>query len=512
MSASYVYIAILIYIILGFLVAYAARSGMKKGIIEYFLGGRETGGFVAALSYSATTYSAFMMVGLAGFTYSGGVGALGFELVYLSGLSLVAFFGPRFWLVGKKYGYISPYEMLGDRYNNQWIATISSLAACVFLIPYLAVQLMGVGYLMNGLSNGAIPYMVGVIIAVIAAIAWAMIAGMRSVTWTDSLQSLIMIIVSVLILFFVVYKHLGGFINFFNIIEKKYPEYLAVPGPGFFNFKVFLGLTLPWFFFSISNPQVSQRLFIPDSLKSMKTMIKGFLGFGLVYTLVSVLWGFSAVVLLPGLEKADMATPALLGSEYVPVILGLIAMIGITAAAISTIDSIMLTLSSLVVRDFYKNVKDDIDGKSKIYKDNQDDSGEKGSNRHNYQLIIGKIVILIIAVIGVLFAAQQLDLIATLSVASSVGLMVVVPTIFGAFFWRRATAAGSIASILSGSAVAIYLQFSGWKPLGHWPGVWTILVGSLVFIVVSLLTEPPREKAEEFMGYLQEELENRNIL
>src|SRR6056297_524333 len=359
MPARYVYIAMIIYVILGFYIAFKAREGMKKGLLAYFLSGRSLGGFVSALSYSATTYSAFMMVGLAGFTYSGGVGALGFELVYLSGLSLVAFFGPRFWLVGKKFNYISPYEMLGDRYNSKWIPVLLASTACVFLIPYLAVQLMGIGYLMNGLSGGSIPFMNGVIIAVILAIAWALIAGMRSVAWTDSMQSLVMIIVSVFILFFIVYKEMGGFINFFNILENRYPEFLSVPGPGFFKFKVFLGLTLPWFFFPISNPQVSQRLFIPRSLSAMKTMIKGFLIFGLIYTLVSVMWGFSAKILLPDLTAADMATPALLGSEHVPVILALIAMVGITAAAISTIDSIMLTLSSLLVQDIYKNIKEE---------------------------------------------------------------------------------------------------------------------------------------------------------
>ncbi|MDI3547379.1 MAG: solute:Na+ symporter, family [Halanaerobiales bacterium] len=491
MSPTYVYLAMFVYIIIGFIVAYASRKGMKKGIIEYFLAGRSTNGILAALSYSATTYSAFMMIGLAGFTYSGGVGALGFELVYLSGLALVAFFGPRFWLVGKRFGYVSPYEMLADRYDNKWIARLSAIVACIFLIPYLAVQLMGVGYLMNGLSDGAIPFMVGVGIATVLAIAWALIAGLRSVTWTDSFQSLIMIVVSLLILFFIVYKELGGFINFFSTLESKYPDLLSVPGPGFFNFKVFLGLTLPWFFFSISNPQVSQRLFIPRSLKAMKIMIKGFLAFGLIYTLVSVLWGFSARILIPNLAQADMATPTLLGSEYVPGVLGLIAMIGITAAAISTIDSIMLTLSSLVVRDVYHKIKDR--------------PGES-------QLKLGKLFILVIALIGFLFASQQYDLIATLSVTSSVGLMVVVPTIFGAFFWRRATATGSILSILTGSLVALYLQFSGWKPLGHWPGVWTLLVTTFVFMLVSLITKPPAKKADEFMGYLDKELDKRNIL
>lgn len=59
----------------------------------YFLGDRKMGGFVSALSYSATTYSAFMLVGLAGLTYRGGIGALGFELIYLMGVSLISFFG-----------------------------------------------------------------------------------------------------------------------------------------------------------------------------------------------------------------------------------------------------------------------------------------------------------------------------------------------------------------------------------------------------------------------------------
>src|SRR6056297_3766299 len=167
MNSFYVYLAVIIYVLLGFYIAYKSRQGMKQGVIEYFLDNRSTGGLVSALSYSATTYSAFMMVGLAGFTYSGGVGALGFELIYLSGLSLVAFFGPRFWLVGKKFNYVSPYEMLGDRYDNQWIAVVAAVTACVFLIPYLAVQLMGVGYLMTGLSGGSIPFMAGVVIATI---------------------------------------------------------------------------------------------------------------------------------------------------------------------------------------------------------------------------------------------------------------------------------------------------------------------------------------------------------
>lgn len=495
MPAIYLYSAVFLYILIASIVALMARKEMNEGVVEYFLSGRNTGGFVAALSYSATTYSAFMMIGLAGFTYSGGVGALGFELIYLSGLSLVAFFGPRFWLIGKKNNYVSPYEMLGDRYQNQWIAFAASLSACIFLIPYLAVQLMGVGYLLNGLSGGEIPFIFGVAIAVVLAIAWALIAGMKSVTWTDALQSLIMIVVSIIILFYVVYQHLGGFREFFISLNAIEGDVLTVPGPGFFNFKTFLGLSLPWFFFSISNPQVSQRLFIPRDLKAMQTMVKGFLVFGFIYTIVSVIWGFSARLLIPGLENADLATPELLASQYVPTILALVAMIGITAAAISTIDSIMLTLSSLVVRDLFKNVEDNLEQEQNLR-----------------QLLTAKIAILFIALLGFFFAIQELDLIAALSVAASIGLLVVVPSIFGAFFWKKATAFGSLASIIVGSITALYLQFSSLSPYGYGAGIWTLIISTAVFVIGSLLTEAPRAKADQFIDYINQECKERNII
>lgn len=495
MAAEYLYTAVILYIIMGSIVALKARQEMKSGLIEYFLSGRSTGGLVAALSYSATTYSAFMMIGLAGFTYSGGVGALGFELVYLSGLSLVAFFGPRFWLIGKKNNYLSPYEMLGDRYQNQWIAFTASLSACFFLIPYLAVQLMGVGYLLSGLTAGAIPFTAGIGIAVVLAIAWALIAGMKSVSWTDSLQSLIMITISIIILFYVIYQHLGGFKEFFTSLTALEGDFLTVPGPGFFNFKTFISLSLPWFFFSISNPQVSQRLFIPRDLKAMKTMIKGFLIFGFIYTIVSVIWGFSALLLIPGLNNADLATPELLASQYVPTLFALIAMIGITAAAISTIDSIMLTLSSLVVRDILRNSKENSDQRKNLN-----------------QMRTAKLSILIIAVLGFLFAVQELDLIAALSVAASVGLLVVVPSIFGAFFWKKATAPASLSSIIIGSLTALYLQFSSWSPYGYGAGVWTLIISTIIFILVSLFTEPPEKKADKFIDYLNQKCLEKNIL
>ncbi|QHS21853.1 sodium:solute symporter family protein [Virgibacillus sp. MSP4-1] len=485
MTTTYVWSAIVIYIILALFIAVLSRRGKQTTMDSYFLGNRKLNGFVSALSYSATTYSAFMLVGLAGLTYNGGVGALGFELIYLIGVSLVAFFGPRFWLAGKKYGYVTPSEMLGDRYQSKLVAIVVSLSSCLFLIPYSAVQLSGVGYLLQGVTDDAIPFTTGVVIATVLAIVYSYIAGIRSVAWTDALQALFMVITSTTVVLIII-NRLGGLDGFFHTLETERSELLTVPGNGYFSFTTFLGLTIPWFFFSLSNPQVSQRLFMPASLKSLRTMLMGFLGFGLIYTLVSVIWGFTASLQFPDLSNADLATPTLLSSDLVPPVLGVIVMVGIMAAAISTIDSILLTLSSLFARDVYGNVK----------KNTSD----------QMQLRIGKLVIPVIAVLAFLFAQLELNLIAVLSVSSSAGLLVVVPSIIGTFFWSKGTASGVLTSVITGSFLVIMLEVSQTTPFGLTSGIWGLLTSSFLFITVSLLTKAPEKKANEFLGYIKKEL------
>ena len=239
----YAWLAIGIYIAVGIIIAILARRKLGFGMNEFFLGNRSIGGFVSALTYAATTYSAFMMVGLAGLTYKFGVGALGFELTYLCGLVLVVFFGPRFWLVGKRFDYLTHAHLLADRYQNRAVGIVASLLCLIFLIPYAAIQVMGIGYLLAGVSKGAISLLVGMVLATLLAIVWANIAGLRSVAWTDALQSLIMLTVSIAAVCFLAYRGFGGFGGFFAKMEQEIPQLLT--GPGLFKFNVCLLYTSP---------------------------------------------------------------------------------------------------------------------------------------------------------------------------------------------------------------------------------------------------------------------------
>lgn len=491
MNVQWIWWGIAIYVLVGLFVAYKSRHQSTGSVSGYFLGNRALGGFVSALSYSATTYSAFMLVGLAGLVYKGGVGALGFEFVYFSGMVLVAYFGPRFWLVGKEYNYITPSDLLSDRYQSRAVGVVTAVASCLFLIPYSAVQLAGVGYLLSGMTDNQISFTTGTVIALVLALVFSLIAGLRSVAWTDALQSLIMIVSATLVVLLVV-NSLGGFSTLFETVSKEHSGWLSVPGNGFFSFVNFLGLTLPWFFFSLSNPQVSQRLFMPSSMTSLRRMLIGFMVFGFIYTLVSVLWGFAALTQFPDLSTADLATPSLLASIHVPPILGIIVMVGIMAAAVSTIDSILLTLASLVARNVYG-----------AYQKQEDDKR---------QLRVGKIVIPIIAILAYLFASLQLNLIAVLSVAASAGLLVMVPAIIGAFFWKKGTSAGVLSSVICGGLVVVYLEWTKTKWLGLSSGIWGFAISILLFIVVSSLTKAPLKKAEGFMSFTRSALKKKGAI
>ena len=498
MSESfYPWMILAIYAVLGVTVAAVARQRMGAGMNEFFLANRQLGGIVSALTYAATTYSAFMMVGLAGLTYKLGVGAFGFEVTYLCGLALVVFFGPRFWLVGRKFDYLTHAQLLTDRYQSRTVGILSALLCLVFLIPYAAIQLMGIGYLLSGVSQGAISLIAAMLVATVLAVIWSNMAGLRSVAWTDALQAIIMLISSVITLCFMVYRGFGGFAEFFARMNRDIPELLA--GPGLFKFNVFVGLALPWLFFSISNPQVTQRLFVPQSVRAFKQMIGGFLIFGFIYTLVSVFWGFGARLLIPELPSADLATPALLALPIIPRLIAVIVMIGILSAAISTIDSILLSLSSMCARDILK-------------------AGFDAGMTDAVELRLGKLIIPILAAVFFVFAYWAAGksglafMIAPLASAASAGLLVAVPAIIGAFFWRRATAAGAAGSMLGGSATVLFLQLTGTKPLGIWPGVWGLAASVLLYIGISVCTRAPEEKAEEFIGYLERNLQKYRFL
>jgi SSS family solute:Na+ symporter len=322
---------------------------------DYYTAGGRLGGFLAAMTYAATTYSSFMIVGLVGFSYFTGVGALGFELSYFTAtMGLLAWLARRAWRLSRERRWVTPSGMLADLYGSRLLAAVAATLYLVALIPYAAAQLKGIGEAVAGLAGGARGYYeAGIILALVVMLAWSLVAGIWSVAATDALQGLIMLAAALGLLGWVAARVLSeaswgaatqalssaGLMG----VEPKWP--LAK----------FLAFITPWAFFAVTNPQVVQRLYMPRDERALSSMIRGFGFFGILYTVIVTLTGLLAragaglgvLDISPG--GPDQVTPALMALAH-PALSALV-FTSIVAAAVSTADSILLTLTSAADQD-----------------------------------------------------------------------------------------------------------------------------------------------------------------
>jgi SSS family solute:Na+ symporter len=438
--------SVILYAILGTIIALYAQRGLRSQE-DYFIGGRRIGGIISALTYAATTYSAFMMVGLVGLSYKTGVGAAGFELMYLVGtLFLLSYYAPKVWKLGKELGLVSPAELLAYRYGAN-VAKLATILALIALIPYTSIQMIGVALILQ--NNAGISFASGVAVASILIALWAFLGGLRGIAWTDAIQGVFMLSVAVLATIWT-FNYIGSF---------EIPKGLARVPNEFWTPVRFATLTLPWFFFALTNPQVFQRLFIPKDERAIKKMVVLFGFFGLVYTILVTFLGLelrfgTEIGRFPLVEDRDKVTPTLL--SIMPKWLALPLALSILAAAITTANSIVLTLSSMVLRDV-------IGEKAKIFG--------------------GKIVVVALTVMTALFALHRVSYIVELAVLSSTILLCQLPLIFGVFHWKKGGALTGIATLACGFTTAIALSLMK-HPL---VSIVTFCVSFAVFFILSVI-------------------------
>ncbi len=444
-------IALVLYILFGTFIAMASRKHLIKGDpSDYFIASGRLSGFISAMTYAATTYSAFMMVGLVGLAYATGVGALGFELVYFVGtLFLLSILAPRAWKLSREKGFITPSGMLGILNESRTLSLTVALISLIALIPYSSIQLIGVAKLFEGMMNIPNAYLIGLIIASGLTIAWSIVGGLRGIAWTDAFQGMIMITTSIFLLLWCITWGFGNIDNFVvktsHILSKL--ELDRVPN-WYWNVNVFLAYTIPWFFFAVTNPQVVQRLYIPKDTKALKQMIIYFALFGLLYTIIVTLLGISIRVLAEEgiIERIDplnkslwnLVTPKFL--NYPPPIISIPVIIGIISAAITTIDSIILTLSSMIVKDVVLQFK------PHLYR--------------SAEVKVGQILVLIFTMLLMFFGYFKPAFIVDLAVLSSTLLLSLAPITIGSLlFSRKPSKIFALTSTLMGILIVSIAEF-----------------------------------------------------
>lgn len=467
-------ISVTIYFLILIWIGYLSWKKTVNTPEDYFMAGRSFGIIALLLGIYATNMSAFGIVGFPAIAYKQGVGALGYapSAMWLASVALFVFCR-RAWILGKKFGYITPAEILTDRVGSK-AGYILFVIFTIFTVPYLMTGVIGSGVMFSAMTDGVIPYWLGCFIPYAVVLFYVMFGGMRGAVWTNIFQGAIFVLIF-LGGFFIVFSNLGGISNVFNSLQQEAPELLQREGN--FDSRTWISYVLITFPAVATYPWVFIRALTSSTDKVMKSTLT-------LYPLVYIMGWFppilialAGVIVFPGLTGAavDDIIPLMMDRFFPPWAAG-IALAGILAAMMSTLDAQLLTLSTMLTRDLL--VK-----KTKI-SDKQ-------------QVWYGRLFVFILATIGFILSLSRPGTVYDVFNVAATGFIGLAPVLFGMLYWKRMNRHGAIASMLS-SVLFSYLFFAQILPpaaaFGFLPMVPVLIISALVMVVVSLVTPP--ESAE----------------
>ncbi|MES9957848.1 MAG: sodium:solute symporter family protein [Sedimenticola sp.] len=198
--------------------AYCIFWGIKGALTartasDYFVAGRQISLWVFILAATATSFSGWTFMGHPGLIYRDG-----FQYAYASFYAIAipftgVIFLKRQWMLGKRFGFITPGEMMAYYFRSDTVRLLVVLVALVFSIPYLGIQLRASGFLFNVLSDGLLDVEVGMWLLSIVVIIYVASGGLRAVAYVDSAQA-ILLSGGIMIIGIIAINAIGGFGQF----------------------------------------------------------------------------------------------------------------------------------------------------------------------------------------------------------------------------------------------------------------------------------------------------------
>ncbi|MCD6363633.1 MAG: sodium:solute symporter family protein [Synergistetes bacterium] len=438
---------------------------------DYYLGSRGLGTIVLSGTLIATYASLWTFLGAVGGNYRAGLSFVSMMLLWnLTWPLMVWFIGTKVWLLGKKYGYITYSELINDYYESKWLGIIASIMGILALLPYISVQLMGGGIAIETFTNGAISFSTGVTITFVFMVLVIAMAGVRSVVWTDTFQGIFFLSVMLGIALYAM--HLGG--GFEGVFRKVSQNNPALLKPGKIKFGMWIGFVLTWGF-AVLLPHMFQRLMMAKDPRTIsKVTIASSILSGWVQTIPVFLLGIACTILIPGIKgKATDSITILFSAKYLPPYIAALVVGGAFAAGTSTLNSQLLTTSSLVLRDLIQNP-----------------SRKKLSPTK--ETFYGRAIVLVLGLTVLFIALLRPGLIVPISTAgTAICISGYMYPLLGVLFWPRAGKISAYASMITSGTTSI-LTWLAWPfPLGIYNVLWGLMVGGIAFVVTTLLSPPP---------------------
>ncbi|UFU02816.1 sodium:solute symporter family protein [Ruania suaedae] len=487
MSATTMWIALGVFAGLLVFLGYLGHRGTQNTLEDFVLGSRKLSNIPAFFTVTATLFSAFSYFGITGQFYTSGIGAW-IQVATTAAVGPILYFaGTRIWVVARKYGIVNVTEYLTDRYRSRSVGLVAGLIMIAALVPYMGAQFRGSGLTLEAVTSGGIPYWAGAVFLAVVVTLYVMSGGFRSVVWTDVIQGGMMYVLLAIAAIILVATHTDGLGNLLDMVEDQgQGALLSNPGAdGLFGLPYLISVLVIFAAAHFTMPQLQQRWMAARSHSTLKFMAISLpVGTAIIYFCLFYI-AMVGVVTRPGDPAPEAIYPAMI-MEVLPQWLLLVAILAIIAATGSTANSIVLTLSSIVAKEYVNPIAARRRGTA------------LSPERENKALTTTARILLPILVAGGL-------LVAFFGPSSIIGIIVsitwpavflIFPTLLAGLYWRRATAPAAVLSMLLSELIFLSLN-QGWLPisLGGWhPAIPAAIVGVIVLIGGSLLTRPPSKE------------------
>ncbi len=468
---------------------------------DYYLASRTFGTTVLLFTVFATLLSAFTFFGGPDTAYANGP-----EWILVMGLMDGIIFailwyviGYKQWLLGQRHGYLTLGEMLGDRFGSTGLRALVAAVSLFWLFPYVMIQQIGAGVALSSLTNGTFPFWAGATLVTAFMIVYVVLAGMRGIAWTDTLQGAFMLVMVWAALLWVLAVVDGGAATINGNLATSRPEFLGL-GSEFYTPATMLTFAISIAFGVAMFPQVNQRFFAASSKAVLKRTFALWPLLVLLLFVPAFLLGTWAVGL--GLE-ADLAAgesilPIIL-AEYTPAWFAALVIAGAIAAMMSSSDSMLLSGSSYFTRDVYRPLIDDT-----ISDRREDRLGRIGVA----VFAVAALAASIWAEAGGFAAATVGSILVDIGDLAFGGFAQLALPVIVAMYWRRTTRHGMLAGILAPQLIYIAFNFLPAATVGPivlftdtylgWGiSIYCMLIGLITTVVVSYATvQAPEEDTD----------------
>jgi solute:Na+ symporter, SSS family len=339
----------------GSFIGFLAGSHHKMDLEQWIVGGRGFGVLLVWLLMAGEIYTTFTFLGASGWAYSRGAPVL-YILAYTCLAYVVSFYIlPELWEAGRRYRLQTQADFFQVRYKSKYLTAFVVLVGVIFIIPYLQLQITGLGIIVEVASYGVIHRTPAMVISFAIVAGFVLTSGIRGIAWVSVLKDLLLLFAAIFVGVAVPYIYFGGIGRMFAAIARAKPSHLVMPGATTdLGHAWYISTVLLCAFGFYMWPQFFGASF---TAKSADTLRKNAVVMPLYILTMPLMFfvGLAALLVLPRLANGDLSMLTIVRKTFPPWFLGVIGGAGALTAMVPAAIQI-LTAATLLAKNLCRPI------------------------------------------------------------------------------------------------------------------------------------------------------------